>query len=221
MLALSLALLIAIAIPASALTIWYGGDPDGGNGWASEQGGFYNNALTFDDFSTTGNGWSVYYLLGNFATNAKVTNAYYEIRSGVSEGNGGTLVSSGNIDVTQTWTGDSIGTWGGDMKVYTLAGNTAAINLNPGTYWLGFAPVVGQNANLYSWAMTTSGDGGMGTPVSNGNSFVKWGDNANFQGVGQDISYGVFANPVVPEPGSMLAFGMGLVAFVPFLRKKA
>lgn len=225
MLGLVLGLLIAVAIPASALTIWYGGDPDFQGNLASQQGGYFNGAMTYDDFDTTMSGWNVYYLIGNFGMNFTTDKEYYEIRSGVSNGNGGTLVKSGTIDVTQTWTGDMMQ----GRKVYTLAGNTPAFELAPGKYWVGLAPIVPDPANTsaMSFVEITSGDGGLGTPLNNGNSFFTFDREGHYFsgtsvyfGSNKDFSYGVFANPVVPEPGSMLAFGMGLVSFVPFLRRR-
>lgn len=228
MLVVVVALLAAVAMPASALTVWYGGDPNMDNGLRSETGGVYGSSMTYDNFTTTGTGWNVYYLLGNFAMDFQTTQMAYEIRSGVSEGNGGTLISSGTIDVTQTATGDVNNGWIAS-NVYTLAGNTNPINLAAGEYWVGLAPVM-SDPNSYgnAFVCTTTGDGGIGSPLNDGKSFFSWdGYGYNFVSSGyafgssdKDFSYGVFANPVVPEPGSMLAMGMGLLSFVPFVRRR-
>jgi hypothetical protein len=228
MVGIVLALLVAVAIPSSALTIWYGGDPDMYSALRSQQGGTISNAMTYDNFYATGSGWDVYYLVGNFAMDFQASDMAYEIRSGVSEGNGGTLVSSGVIDVTQTATGNTNSDWGTSSNVYTLAGNTTPIQLAAGEYWIGMAPVIGDpTSSSNAFVATTSGSGGIGTPLNDGNSFFNWaGEGYNFTstsnifGTSKDFSYGVFANPVVPEPGSMLVFGMGLASFVPFLRRR-
>lgn len=219
-----LALLIAVAVPASALTFWYGGDPTYQQGLASENGGMFNGAMVYDDFNVSGKGWSIHTLLGNFYLNNNVSDIYFEVRSGVTEGDGGTLVKSGTIDVTQAYIGSD-----GGYKLYTLAGNTPSFALSPGKYWLGIAPISKQNNSTdFAYTAETNGTGGFGKPLQNGNSFFTWANGGYYfnstaglvGAVNADFSYGVMANPVVPEPGSMLVLGMGLVTFMPFMRRR-
>jgi hypothetical protein len=226
LLGLVLSIVVAVAIPASALTFWYGGDPNYQEGILSQAGGIGGNTMIYDDFSTTGTGWNVHTLMGNFYMDYNASQAYYEIRSGVSEGNGGTLVSSGTFDVTQTYIGSD-----GGYKVYTLAGNIPAVGLANGTYWLGLAPV-SSSSDTYAYAAETSGMGSYGSQVGDGKSYFtgsNFGDyfvaTAPLSSTGAskiDFSYGVMANPYVPvsEPASMLVMGMGALSLVPFFKKR-
>lgn len=223
MLGLALSFLIAVAVPASALTFWYGGDPNYVGSVLSESGGYAGNAMAYDDFKVTGKGWDVHTILGNFQMNFNASQAYYEVRSGVSEGNGGTLVSSGIFNVTQTYMCNYAGS-----NVYTVAGNVAAFDLAPGTYWLGLAPV-GSSSNDIAWATETSGSGAYGKLIGDGQTYLNWSNGSyDFSSLRTvtgsnkvDLSYGVIANPaVVPEPSAMLAMGMGMLSFVPFLRRR-
>src|SRR5213075_3089208 len=79
--------------------LWYNGDFDGVNGLANEEntsigGGEY--AHVYDDFIVTDSGgWNITSVFSDNLENTNVTGASWEIRIGLSEGNGGTLVASG------------------------------------------------------------------------------------------------------------------------------
>jgi hypothetical protein len=105
---------ICTSVPASqAQVVFYGGDYDGRIGAPSQWTPDFH-ALVFDDFglpqtSTLQSIW------GNFGLVQTVdyfipTEAYCEIRSGVSAGNGGTLLFSGILPVQSTPTG--VSQWG-------------------------------------------------------------------------------------------------------------
>jgi hypothetical protein len=99
-----------------------------------------------------------------------VQQATWEIRSGISEGNGGTLVASGTNAATQTATGRSL--WG-TYPEYTIQVSGLDVTLAPGTYWLAVIP---HGFGYGRWfCSTTSGANAVGTPPGNN-------DNAFFYG---------------------------------------
>lgn len=83
--------------------------------------------------------WQVSGLFVNTLSGLTPTNATWEIRTGVSEGNGGTLVASGSTAVTQTPTGRSAF---GFTEYTDSIGLSPAVVLNAGTtYWINVTPV--------------------------------------------------------------------------------
>ena len=215
-----LIVLVVVSLPATADVLFYGGDADGANGLASERNTLIPDAMVYDDFEVVV-GWTVTGVFGNFLADFTAQQAYYEIRSGVSVGNGGSLIASGTINVTQADTG--LGYFGLDL--YKIGGEIDPLSLAPGTYWFGMAPI--DNGGGRAYIATTSGANGVGSPLNNGNSFFNssyFGANFDLASnqVGQgydDFSYGL-EGTVVPEPGSMMALGMGALGILPFLRRR-
>src|SRR5205814_946458 len=77
---------------------WYNGDFNGVNGLANEDNtslGSGEYASVYDDFNVTGSGWTLTSVFSDNLENTVVTGATWEIRQGISEGNGGTLIASG------------------------------------------------------------------------------------------------------------------------------
>ena len=78
--------------------LWYNGDFDGVNGLANEQDtslGAGQFASVYDNFNVTGTGWTITEVFSDNLSSTNVTGANWEIRTGMSAGNGGTLVASG------------------------------------------------------------------------------------------------------------------------------
>jgi hypothetical protein len=99
----------ASARPASAdSTLWYNGDFDGNSAAYNELNPFATNSTGFvyDDFIVpTGQTWIVQGVFSNdqmMGFTKTTLSAYWEIRSGVSDGNGGVLVASDTSFATQT-----------------------------------------------------------------------------------------------------------------------
>ena len=94
----SIALLASSVLPflhAVAVVLWYGGDFDGRNGIRSSHAA---GARARYDFDLTATNAMIAGLFGNFLSLGgpqSFTEASYEIRSGVTEGNGGKLLASG------------------------------------------------------------------------------------------------------------------------------
>lgn len=201
-------------------TVFYGGDFDGRANISSEQNTFSPiNTMAYDDV-TVSSSTAVSGLWGNFLISGSYlpNTAYFEIRSGMAPGNGGTLVQSGTFSLTAAATGRTLST----MSEYQLSGATG-FSLNAGTYWLGIAPI--GNGTGQFFATTTSGTdlgpGGdpnpspTGGPLANGNSllFTEVGPMTydyigmeSLLGAGTyDLSYGITMESV-PEPsGAVLA----------------
>jgi len=229
-----LALLAAFAV-GQAQTLFYGGDPDGRNGLVSGSNLVSAGAATtYDDFNLSGAS-NITGVFGDWYVSpnqtAPITTAAYDIRTGITDDgtnvtNTGTSVASGTVAVTET----STGLTGFGYNIMRITSGTINVNLAAGTYWLGIAPVGdGTNSIFVSTANGTVGIGsqaGIGSPLANGNSYFDsisvysgspgWyrTDNSVALGAGTwDFSYGVTGSPV-PEPASMAALGLGVVALI-------
>jgi len=216
--------LVVVAGAANAQVVFYGGNQDGRDGIASQNGGAVTDAIAIDNFTLSAN-TTITGLFANMfcdATafaNGYTGNAGYAIYKSVST-SGATLVTSGTGAVTP---GASQGTnLGNNVFRYTISGLNIA--LTAGTYWFGvqLAPTSGQ-----SYTATTSGASGVGSPIADGNSYLIWpggfGNSnpvpvADLEGGGKwDLSQGVLA--AVPEPATMAALGLGVAALLRRRRK--
>src|SRR2546430_5494823 len=86
--------LAIVSSAANAAIVWYGGDFDTTNGLAEERNTTVSDAWVYDDFNL-GAATLVTAVFSNCLSSTHATTADYEIRSGVSVGNGGTLLFSG------------------------------------------------------------------------------------------------------------------------------
>jgi hypothetical protein len=217
---ITLALLIALlgaGGTAPAGTLWYNGDFNGGDGTVSVRHGFglldvdayvYENVLLTNSETVTG-------VFGTFLySGAAPVGAEYEIRSGVSSGNGGTLVASGALASGFTWT--SLGVTFdspsyGTLDLFRLEIGGLAVALAPGEYWVGLRPEAVTSSDVVALLATTSGTNAIGAPAGNdGNAYV---DSAvlgfAFDPANADFSVGISS---VPEPSTFLLAGLGLLA---------
>jgi hypothetical protein len=113
------------------------GDPNA-NALANEEDAIVNNASIYTPV-TPDQQWSVTGLFENTLSQLTPTSVSWEIRTGVSEGNGGTLYASGSGAPTQTATGRS----GVGYTEYTdSVAISPAVTLQAGvTYWINVTPV--------------------------------------------------------------------------------
>ena len=203
---LCVGLALAACGTARAQTLFYSGDLNG-NGHTNEQSGVGPDAQTFDTFTVHDpQGWSVTSIFSNdlqtSATGDVTTLADWSIRTGMSNGNGGTVLYSGtNAAATQTATGRLNG------QEYTIGVDVSALGiyLAPGTYWLDVTPI-GGTAEWYN--STTSGANGI--DASNGNTglYNSPGTGSNYVALGTDFSVGVNGS-VTPEGSSLAMFALG------------
>jgi hypothetical protein len=147
---------------AQAGTLWYNGDWDGRDALTNETG--HNNGAVYDNFVVPAG--QTYTLTGAFSNDfarglSRITTAAWEIRSGMSAGNGGALLFSGDGAVTKTATGRSTN-FGGFFvyNEFTMQVSLPSVVLGPGTYWLAVIPDAtgnGDNVDADSLISTTRG----------------------------------------------------------------
>jgi len=209
MLAAAAAMALGSVGAAHASVLYYGGDFAGDNGLANEQD-FVANAATYDNFTVGAGGWHVTGLFTNNLTNLDITGANWEIRSGVSEGDGGVLVASGSGAPTVTTTGRS----GFGFTEYNVE-MAVSFDLAPGMYWLMVQPIGGDGR---SYESNTAGANSVGVHTANldyFNSPVTFG--ANFSNANNYGNFPTFSSGVegtegaVPEPATwaMMLVGFG------------
>jgi hypothetical protein len=201
---------LAAASQASPV-IFYGGDFDGVSDLSAQVGDI--DSRVYDNFTlastTTLDG-----VFGNFtdASSGNSSSVYWEIRSGITAGNGGTLLFSGTDSGTRTAVGD----------LFNYSASITPINLAAGDYFLSVSV---SNADGQTWVKTTSGLNGVGGPLNDGNSF--WDSStfgqvfeptSSFFGTSKDFSMGLTGS-AVPEPASFAVLGLGAVALIRRRRK--
>jgi len=223
-------LLSASAGSAAASDLWYNGDFDDSNALANVIGGVFPDARVFDDFNVTDKkGWHITSVWSNDLMNyTDATQASWSIRSGVSVGDGGTIIASGTDTMTQTSTGRSrFGT-----NEYSLPVSGLDIDLTSGTYWLQVTPL-GAGFD-FSRCTTTMGANAIGTPAGNdGNSYFTASQSGidfraasdylgrRFSDFSMGVDGSVIAAPAVPEPGSpALLAGIGVFGSLCVLRRR-
>jgi hypothetical protein len=203
---------------------WYNGDA-GTTNIVDERGGVFGSSFVYDDFNVGAGGVDVTGLIATEAIDnaAGITQASWEIRSGVSAGNGGTLIASGtnNISLADTGTAEA-----GEIYVVTLSG--IDVNLGAGQYWLAIAPVL--PGNQRAWIQNTTSVNAVGSPQGNdGNSFISGPAlSANFAPITNylpsptDFSEGILTGTAAPEPATLsLSAAALLLGFAGAFRKRA
>jgi hypothetical protein len=203
--------ILAIAGLATAASAqWYNGDANRVNGLSAESNTGLGDTFTFDDFDHGGG--TITDIYGNFYSSTGITGYIYEIRSGVSNGFGGTLHASGNANTDGPYSKVPNGWNDFGFTGYTISADINDVNLPAGTYFLALSEV--GNGGGRAFVQTTSGANSVGTPGGNNdNSFF----NSSFFGINYgpardqlgtnptDFSYGVN----VPAPASVALLGLG------------
>ena len=216
----SAALMLNTSVRAQAPpgSLWYNGDFDQRNGLANERNTTVSQAAVYEDFNVTAPlGWDVTAVFSDNLENTVITGADWEIRTGLSYGNAGTLIASGTTNSPiVTPTGRS--GFGFTEYMVEVTGLNVFLPMLPSGqyYWLNVTPI--GDGTGRSFNTTTSGTNCVGTPCGNDmNAFF----NSTYFGAFfhftcnegdqcSDYSNGVIGT-VVPEPATvaLLACGMG------------
>ncbi len=167
------------------------------------------------------------------------TSAAWSILSGVSVGNGGTVVASGTSAASATALAETPGYYYADAPYQVTANLATSVVLTAGTYWLAVSPV---DPNGYledsSYIETTSGANSVGMPKGNdGMSYVtntlpaaEGGMNftptttaldGDGDGPKIDFAMGVLGTKVVPEPSTLSLAGIASVIGVFVMRRRS
>ena len=222
-------LLAAFVVPASAtpITLFYGGDSDPNHANSDDalnsNVGGGGSSQVYQSFTVRNRTWDVTELFSNntLVRPGVAANVEWEIREGLSPGNGGTLLYSGsNAPATVTATGRF-------SQEYTVAVDVS-LTLAPGTYWFSVSPMTSSGASFESdsFGLNAVGSYTFGQQYFNSSAFGSNFVNANTEGPGlNNFSTGIIgtkAGVPVPEPSSLslMLGGLAMLGVVFCLRRK-
>ncbi len=203
---------------------FFGGDPaaDGGGSMRSSTTTYRTDSY-FDDFqwdgSTVTSVFGNFTLTGFWVDSIHVSGAEVEIRSGISHGDGGTLVYSAYSNLfTQSDSGFDQSFGSDPIDVFTFDIDLDDFSLDAGQYWIAIRLVIegdGMNDRTGAIVARTEGTNGIGSPLANGNTFFS-GPGSDFEPVDGfvDASYGIRGEgaTLIPLPSACALAGLGLAA---------
>jgi hypothetical protein len=232
--------------PARAGVLWYNGDFDNrdalpnGTAGINFNGGFAEVSKVYDNFVVpAGQTWQITSVFSTdeilYHSGKPVTTASWQILSGVSPGNGGTVVVSGDSAATMTAVAPQAGFTYVDPE-FKIVATIPTVTLTAGTYWLSVIPDdTSPDFGDQALVETTSGANAVGTPPGNdGNSFISnnlpaGGPGSDFftpvstiEGGGTwDFSMGVGGTATgVPEPSSLALVAIGGIGALTLVRRR-
>jgi len=195
--------------------LFYGGD----YGWDGEESN--NTMLTsqygsslLTDFVVGSAGWHVTGLFSNnmkdYGPPPQTLSALWSIRTGTAVGDPGQVLFGGVADASVTPTGrHSWAFFGPDQ--YTIAVSGLSLDLKPGVYFMQVSPIASQQV----YYVGLGGPDAVGTPgpsINISEDHFLWSDGQPENTVGGQsfvpASMGVVGEVIVPEPGSIIVFGV-------------
>jgi hypothetical protein len=209
---------------ARAEVLFYGGDFNPRFWYADSLSNENDTAVHGDPYGSAvyqnfvvpaGQRWNVTALFSNDIMTLTPSFAYWEIRTGVSEGNAGTLLSSG--------AGSDSYHRKGDFAEYANTVSGLNLMLGGGTYWFAVVPEApgqqGTSANT-----NTYGQNSIGTQITDQQYFNSPFYGYNFTDAGDLGYFPIFSSgvtgTVVPEPSSMVTMATGVIAAVLGIRRR-
>lgn len=234
-----IAMVLLLTLVASPLwgncpdCFFYGGDYDPNNyqsrGLPNENdanvGGEPYGAATYQNFVCNPD---LYWCIasGLFTNNLSSLNpssAYWEIRTGMFEGNGGTVVVSGTAsggNFSHTPTGRS----GLGLPEYTDAVSFEDLYLTSDTYWFAVVPLApdqdGRSFNSNTFGLNSVGTQILDQQYWNSAYFGANFTNADNEGILPSFSSGVYGGYFIPEPSTLVMVGSGLVGAAITVRRR-
>lgn len=220
-----LVLVLMFDLSAHAETLFYGGDYNARE-WhsntlsnendASVYGDPYGSAVYQNFVIPDGQTWNVNALFSNDIMTIAPTSAYWEIRTGISEGKSGNLLVSG--------AGPDSYHLKGAYGEYTNTVNGLNLVLVPGTYWFTVVPEApGQQGN--SSITNTFGQNSIGIQISDQQYFNSPFYGYNFADAGDISVFPIFSSgvigTVVPEPSSLTMGISALITVVGIVRRRS
>jgi MYXO-CTERM domain-containing protein len=223
------------ALARDARADWNGGDPAASSvaslaafHWTTNAPSPGYRAYAFDNFVWTNTGGGMVGTIGGYYTTFNgtpitgVSAAAWEIRSGMSPGNGGTLVASGVGVPAVSPTGFIAGQPGNPTlsPVLRVELDVADFALAPGNYWVALS-IGDAGVGSSGFVVETLGANSIGTGINDGQALYFQGDGVNMPpwdyvdvtttwGAPMDMAYFVTEVPA-PGPVALLGFG-GLIA---------
>jgi len=154
-------------------TLWYNGDFNDVDGLTNEQDTFaVGFSHIFDDFNVPdAGGWDVTSVFSNDLISTTVIGASWEIRQGITAGNGGTLIASGTT-VTPVVTPTGRSGFGFTEFTVEVTGLNVHLDGAGANYHLNVTPIGNLDGNR-AFDSTTSGANCISTPCGdNDNAFL-------------------------------------------------